>query len=101
MTLPAFAGKGRDRHGMVSLEDGNLYVFGGRDYNGTICLIFAAPQVVRKEPRFLYVWGAIDATPDQFLMSLMLNLTVRALDRCTVKRATHLQCRGKVRNAQP
>jgi N-acetylneuraminic acid mutarotase len=37
-TLPSFAGKGRDRHGMVSLEDGNLYIFGGRDSNGTLFL---------------------------------------------------------------
>ena len=28
-TLPTFSGKGRDRHGMASLEDGNLYVWGG------------------------------------------------------------------------
>jgi len=33
-TLPTFSGKGRDRHGMASLEDGNLYVWGGRDYYG-------------------------------------------------------------------
>ena len=35
-TLPTFEEKGRDRHGMASLEDGNLYVFGGRDRAGTL-----------------------------------------------------------------
>ena len=33
-TLPPFLGMGRYRHGMTALEDGHLYVFGGKDDEG-------------------------------------------------------------------